>query len=671
MTTTSSTVDQTTALHSIATIRGLVIDMVEHAGNGHVGTPLALAPLGYVLYRRVLRLNPADPAWLNRDRLVLSAGHASAWLYAMLHLTGHPVSLADLKAFRQLGSVTPGHPEHGLTPGVETTSGPLGQGLATAVGMALGERFLAERFNRPDYPVIDHRTVVVVSDGDLMEGVSQEAISLAGQLGLGKLIVCYDSNGVTIDGPTGLSFDREDTELRFRASGWRVLRVRDFNDLAELTSTLDDARAGSDQPVLVIIDSEIGYPAEAVRGTPAAHGGPLGTTEARKAKAILGLDPDRAFEVPAEVYADLDLGGAGAAAQRCWTDLVARWGSEYPALRAEWDALGPVGLAAARAAVPTFAPDEPLSPRNASSVVMASIQDVLPTMVGGAADLVDSTKTWFPSAGWCTARRPDRNIAFGVREHAMAAAVNGLALHGGLVKPYGSTFLAFSDYMRPAVRLSAVMRLPVLWIWSHDSIAIGPDGPTHQPVEHLASLRAIPGLWVIRPCDANETGWAWRVALDRADGPVALVLARQLLPNLAETAASGDAASRGGYVLWEPPSAPDLLLLATGSEVHPALAAAHTLLDEGIAARVVSLPCWELFEQQDAGYREHVLPGHLHRRVAVEAASPLGWHRWAGAEGTVIGMREFGASAPGDVLQRHFGFTVAAVLAAARGQLDR
>jgi transketolase len=671
MTTTLPTVDTRLARRSIATIRGLVIDMVERAGNGHVGTPLALAPLGYVLFRQVLRVNPADPGWLNRDRLVLSAGHASAWLYALLHLTGHPVGLADLRAFRQLGSITPGHPEYGVTAGVEATSGPLGQGLATAVGMALGERLLAERFNRPGYPVVDHRTIVVASDGDLMEGVSQEAISLAGQLGLGKLIVCYDNNGVTIDGPTRLSFDREDTELRFRASGWRVLRVRGFDEPADLAAALDEACVASDRPALVVIDSEIGYPAEAVRGTPKAHGGPLGAVEARRTKALLGLDPDRAFGVSPEVCADLDRRGPGAQAQRRWTDLVADWGRAHPRLRATWDELGPAGLASARAAVPRFEPVAPLSPRNASSQVMASVQDALPTMVGGAADLVDSTKTWFPSAGWFTARRPDRNIPFGVREHAMAAAVNGLALHGGLTKPYGSTFLAFSDYMRPAVRLSAVMRLPVLWIWSHDSIAIGPDGPTHQAVEHLASLRAIPGLWVIRPCDANETAWAWRVALDRGDGPVALVLARQALPNLPETAACGDAPARGGYVLWEPDSTPQLVLLATGSEVHLVLAAARRLRAEGAAARVVSLPCWELFEQQDADYRERVLPRHLHRRVAVEAASPLGWHRWVGTDGEVLGMRGFGASAPGDVLQRHFGFTVDAVVAAARRQLER
>ena len=659
--------DAQLARRSIAVIRGLIIDMVQTAGNGHAGTALALAPLGYVLYRRILRFSPEDPGWINRDRLVLSAGHASAWQYALLHLTGHALTVADLRAFRQLGSITPGHPEYGRTPGVEATTGPLGQGLATAVGMALGERLLAERFSRPGYPVIDHLTIVVASDGDLMEGVSQEAISLAGQLGLGKLIVCYDNNQVTIDGTTALSFDREDTELRFRASGWRVLRTRDFNDPASLTAALTAARASPDQPVLLIIESEIGYPAESVRGTPAAHGGPLGPAESRKVKIELGLDPDLEFQVPPDVRAHLNQQDAGRESKSRWDALLARWSARYPDLRAEWNAACEPALAAATRLVPDFADGEQLSPRNASSIIMASLQDALPTMTGGAADLVDSTKTRFPAAGYFTAAKADRNIAFGVREHAMAAAVNGLALHGALIKPYGSTFLAFSDYMRPAVRLSAIMRLPVLWIWTHDSIAIGPDGPTHQPVEQLASLRAMPGLWVIRPCDANETAWAWRAALTRTDGPVALVLARQLLPNLAETAAT----ARGGYVLWEPATAPCLLLLATGTEVHLALAAAKLLMADGIPARVVSLPCWELFAQQDADYREQVLPRRIRRRIAVEAASPLGWHRWVGNDGTVIAMTGFGASAPGDVLTAHFGFTVARVADAARRQLER
>ena len=654
---------------AIATIRGLIIDMVEHAGNGHAGAPLALAPLGYVLYRSILRLDPAEPSWLNRDRLVLSAGHASALLYALLHLSGHGVPLDDLKAFRQFGSNTPGHPEYGVTPGVEVTTGPLGQGLATAVGMALGERLLAERFNRPGFPVIDHRTIVIASDGDLMEGVSQEAISLAGQLGLGKLIVCYDHNGVTIDGPTGLSFDREDTEQRFAASGWRVLRVVDFNEPKKLQAVLEQALSGTGQPTLVVVETEIGYPAESVRGKPSAHGGPLGAPEARKTKAAMGLDPEQAFAVDPEVRAHLDLSGPGRVARERWRALVGAWGRQYPRLRAEFERADPAGDAAQYAALPEIPVGEQISPRNASSLVMAALEEALPTMAGGAADLVDSTKTQFPSAGYFTAGRPDRNIAFGVREHAMAAAVNGLALHGGITKPYGSTFLAFSDYMRPAVRLSAVMRLPVLWLWTHDSIAIGPDGPTHQPVEHLASLRAMPGLWVIRPCDANETVWAWRLALARTDGPVALVLARQLLPNLAETHSRGMGAQRGGYVLWQTERPPEVLLLATGSEVHLALAAGRRLQAEGTGVRVISLPCWELFERQDSAYRDEVLPLAVTRRVAVEAASPLGWHRWVGEHGSIVGMTGFGASAPGDVLQERFGFTVDRVVAQARRQL--
>lgn len=654
-----------TATAAVSTIRGLIIDMIENAGCGHPGAALALAPLGYALYHDVLRGDPAAPDWPDRDRLVLSAGHASALQYTLLHVTGYDLTRDDLRAFRRLGSRTPGHPEHGVTPGVEATTGPLGQGLATAVGMALAERLLAERFNRPGLPVVDHHTVVIASDGDLMEGVSQEAISLAGQLGLGKLIVCYDSNGVTIDGHTSLTFDAEDQAARFAASGWQVERAPHFDDPAALAAALRRIRDRRDgRPSLLILETVIGHPAAAVAGSPAAHGGALGPAEARRTKEALGLDPDATFAVTADVAAHLDRRAAGADAHRRWRVLFDRWSTEFPELRREWDrCYEPAPDADGR--ITAFDVPE-LSPRNASREIMDRLDTSVPGLAGGAADLVDSTKTAFGAASWFTAARPGRNIAYGVREHAMAAATNGLALHGGVVKPYASTFLSFGDYMRPAVRLSAIMRLPLLWIWTHDSVAIGSDGPTHQPVEHLAGLRAMPHLWVMRPADANETAWCWRPALRRADGPVAFVLARQPLPVLAETRDRAADVARGGYVLWASGGRPGLLLIASGSEVHPALDAGRALAAEGVAVRVVSLPCWELFAAQDQAYRDEVLPPGVVTRLGVEAGSSFGWHRWVGPTGDIVAMDEFGASDDGDVLQEHFGFTVGHVLERAR-----
>jgi transketolase len=651
----------------------LIIDTVEHAGNGHVGAALALAPLGCAIYGDVLRHDPARPDWPDRDRLVLSAGHASAWQYVLLHLAGYAVTLDDLRSFRRLGSITPGHPERGLTPGVETTTGPLGQGLATAVGLAVAERLLAARFNRPGFEIVDHATLVVASDGDLMEGVSQEAISLAGQWGLDKLVVCYDSNGITIDGPTSLSFGVEDQLARFRASGWAVEQVAAVEDVEVLADALRRARhRGDGRPTLVVLPTEIGYPAEAVRGTTTAHGSPLGATEAARTKAALGLDPARTFQVPADSARMLDARPRGDRDRSLWEKTFGEWSREFPELRAAWDAAhGPVPAdVLAGFPVPGH---EPVSPRNVSRLIMDELSDRLPTMAGGAADLVDSTKTAVAGAGFFTAAAPDRNLAFGVREHGMAAIVNGLALHGGIPKPFGSTFLTFGDYMRPAVRLSALMGLPVLWIWTHDSIAIGADGRTHQPVEHLASLRAMPGLWVMRPADAYETTHAWRAVLARTDGPVALVLARQLLPVLDEAGAAAAAAgvARGGYVLADCPGQPDILLLASGSEVHLAVAAARELTRSGTAVRVISMPCWELFGAQETEYRDAVLPPAVRIRLAVEAGSSMGWHRWVGLDGEVLSVDEFGASDHGDVLLEHFGMTAGNVVGAARRLLTR
>lgn len=658
----------------VSAVRGLVIDCVEEAGNGHAGAALALAPLGCALFAEVLTHDPAEPSWPDRDRFVLSAGHASALLYSLLHVTGYALDVEDLRSFRRLGSRTPGHPEHRVTPGVETTTGPLGQGLATAVGMAVAERLAAARWNRPGLTVVDHHTVVVVGDGDLMEGVAQEAISLAGQWGLEKLIVCYDDNKVTIDGTTELSFDVEDQPRRFAASGWRVEHVADPEDVGAIVELLGRLKREPDgRPTLVIVPTIIGHPAEAVRGTPRAHGGPLGDVEARRTKSAMNLDASRTFTVPPAAAQRLDRRAEGAAARQAWLETFAAWSSRHPALRAEWDvAHGPTS-AALLDDFELLDPGAPTSPRNASREVMDHLETRLPTMAGGAADLVDSTKTTFAGSAYFHRTAPARNLPFGVREHGMAAVTNGLALHGGVPRPYASTFLTFGDYMRPAVRLSALMGLPVVWIWTHDSIAIGADGATHQPVEHLGSLRAMPGLLVVRPADAHETVAAWRTTLDHA-GPVALVLARHVLPTIDETSSRArDGVARGAYVLWEsqPTGVPDLILLATGSEVHLVRSAATVLADEGIRVRVVSMPCWELFEQQTPRYRDLVLPPAVGARLGVEAGVSFGWHRWVGADGDILAQDGFGASDHGDVLLDHFGFTVTKVVERARAVLDR
>ncbi|WP_454197128.1 transketolase [Nocardia sp. Marseille-Q1738] len=666
----SARVEAASATRAIAVLRGLIMDTIEHAGSGHPGAALALAPWGHALYGHVLSANPADPDWPDRDRVVFSAGHASALLYSLLHLHGYPVSRADLREFRKLGSKTPGHPEYGVTPGVETTTGPLGQGLATAVGLAMAERFLADRFNRPGHIVVDHHTYALVSDGDLMEGISQEAVSLAGQLRLDKLIVCYDANGVTIDGTTESTFDREDQRRRFEASGWAVETLGATEDPVTLVDALQRARDRTGRPSLLILHTTIGHPVASVRGTPAAHGGTLGTEQIGRTKQAIGLDPDADFAIPEDVRTADDAVRAGRDRARTWRERFDAWSIRFPDLRKEWDRCHEEARSGIRLRLETAAVATAASPRNASRMIMDLLVDHAPTMVGGAADLVDSTKTAFTGEATYSAAAPGRNIAFGVREHVMAAVTNGLALHGGMVKPYASTFLAFSDYMRPAVRLSALMRLPVLWVWTHDSIAIGPDGPTHQPVEHLASLRAIPGLWVARPCDANETAALWECALARANGPVALVLARQVLPNLDETRDRSSEVARGGYVVWQSESDPGLILLATGSEVHPALAAGKRLAASGIATRVVSLPCWELFEQQDVAYQEAILGADPRVRLAIEAASPLGWHRWVGKPGDVLGMTGYGASADGAVLVEHFGFTADRIVERARELLS-
>jgi transketolase len=667
---------------SIDTIRALAMDAVQKANAGHPGTAMALAPLAYVLYRKMLRCNPADTQWRDRDRFVLSAGHACVLQYALTHLCGYELSLEDLKSFRQWDSRTPGHPERGHTPGVEVTTGPLGQGIANAVGLAMAERFLAERFNRPGYEIVDHHTYAICSDGDMMEGVCQEAASIAGHFGLGKLIVCYDDNRITIDGTTSISFDTENHLARMHAEGWHVQRVEDSEDLRALHRALIAAREEAERPSFICIRSHIAYPAPNAVDTAKAHGAPLGEEEVRATKEAIGFDPDAHFAVDPRVYEHMSLRESGAAAQGEWREREARWRERYPQLAEEWDRAWAGQLREGwREALPSFAAGEQVATRSAGQKAMAALAPYAPTMAGGAADLVESTKTIFEGAGEFSRVHAGRNIPFGIREHAMGAIVNGLAAHGAMVKPYGSTFLIFSDYMRPSVRLSALMGLPVLWVWTHDSVGLGEDGPTHQPVEHFAALRAIPRLWVLRPADANETSVAWRVALEREDGPVALLLSRQNLPVLArEGAGAGaggggplcapaDGLARGGYVLWGSAPDPELILIATGSEVAPTLAAGEALAGEGRGVRVVSMPCLELFEAQDAQYRDSVIPPAVRARLAVEAGVPIDWWRWVGDGGDVVGIDRFGASAPGTTVLEKLGFTAEAIAERARALL--
>ncbi len=661
---------------SIDTIRALAMDAVQKAKAGHPGTAMALAPLAYVLFREEMRLDPAHPAWPGRDRFVLSAGHACVLQYALLHLTGFDLSLEDLRQFRQWGSRTPGHPERGHTPGVETTTGPLGQGFGNAVGMAIAERFLADRFNRPGMEVVDHRTYVICSDGDMMEGVSQEAASIAGHFGLHKLIVCYDENHITIDGSTAISFDGEDHVARFAANGWHVQRVADAEDLDAIRAALRQARQERERPSFIAIRSHIAHPAPNASDTAKAHGAPLGEQEVRLTKAVLGFDPEQSFAVEPAVYEHMSLRDAGADARREWEQRFARWRQALPEVAEDWDRAWAGRLREGwQDALPRFEAGQEIATRSAGQKVMAAFSQHAPTMIGGAADLVESTKTLFEGAGVFSRAHSGRNVPFGIREHAMGAIVNGAAAHGGIVKPYGSTFLMFSDYMRPAVRLSALMELPVLWVWTHDSVGLGEDGPTHQPVEHLAALRAIPKLWVMRPADANETTEAWRVALEREDGPVALMLSRQNLPVLDRAAGLGPAESVacGGYVLWDSraQAEPELLLIATGSEVSPSLVAAQTIAAEGVAVRVVSMPCVELFEQQSEEYREQVIPRSVPSRLAVEAAVGLSWWKWVGDGGDVLSIERFGASAPGQTVLEKLGFGAEAIAERARALLSR
>jgi transketolase len=673
----------------VNTIRMLSVDAVEKAKSGHPGAPMGLAPVAYVLWTRFLRHNPKNPSWPDRDRFVLSAGHGSMLLYSMLHLTGYDLPLEQIKQFRQWESLTPGHPERELTPGVEVTTGPLGQGFGNGVGMAIAEAFLAARYNRPGFEIINHFTYGIVSDGDLMEGVAAEAASMAGHLKLGKLIYLYDNNRISLAASTDLTFT-ENVSKRFEAYGWHTQSIEDGNDLDDLERALNRARSESSRPSLISVRTHIGYGSPGKQDSFEAHGSPLGAEETKLTKQKLGWPPEP-FHLPEEALARFrEALTRGQKSEADWNEQFAAYRKEFPELSRELEqALRGELPAGWDTAIPEFPADaKGLATRAASGKILNAIAPKLPTLIGGSADLDPSTFTALQNLG--DFENPDgdfsksqglagggcsyagRNLHFGVREHGMGAAINGMAAHGGII-PFGSTFLIFSDYLRPSMRLAALMELGVIYVFTHDSIGVGEDGPTHQPIEQLAALRAIPRLMLIRPGDANEVAVAWRIAVETRDRPVALALSRQNVPTLDRTkytAAAG--VRRGAYVLADPPEGtPDVVLIGTGSELSLVVAAREQLLEQKISARVVSMPSWELFDAQPQDYREFVLPPGMRRRLAVEAALPLGWHRYIGDAGDVLGIERFGASAPGNVVMEKFGFTVDHVVQRAQALLGK
>jgi transketolase len=657
----------------VDTIRTLAIDAVQKAESGHPGLPLGAAPMAYVLWQRHLKHNPRDPKWPDRDRFVLSAGHGCMLLYCLLHLTGYDVTLDDLKAFRQWGSRTPGHPEFRLTPGVEATTGPLGQGTANAIGMAIAERALAHRFNRPGHEIVNHRTFALVSDGDLMEGISGEASSLAGHLGLSKLLYLYDSNNVSLDGPTSMTFT-EDVGKRYEAYGWNVLHVsRGDTDLDEIDRAIVSGLAETRRPTIIVVHTTLGYGSPHKAGTSAAHGSPLGKEEVVLTKRALHWEWEEPFYIPKEALTQFR--GAvdrGKADQADWEKRFASYAREYPDLAGQWRSAWTLDLPAGwDDGLPSWKGGDKEATRVAGGAALNAIAAKVPYLLGGDADLSESTKTSIKGGGdFDASTGAGRNFHFGVREHAMAGIANGMAYHGA-VRPFAATFFTFSDYMRPSVRLASLSELPVIFVWTHDSIGMGEDGPTHQPVEQLMSLRAIPGLTIIRPGDANEAVEAWRVAMKHREGPVGLVLSRQKLPvfDRARLGAASELA-KGAYVLAESSKGtPRLILMASGSEVGLAMEARETLEAAGIATRVVSMPSWELFDRQAPEYRESVLPAGIKARLAIEAGVSLGWKRYVGDEGDSVSLDRFGASAPGEVVMRELGFSVENVVKRAKALL--
>lgn len=659
---------------SIAAIRTLSIDAIEKANSGHPGMPMGAAPMAYTLWTKFMNHNPRNPKWFNRDRFVLSAGHGSMLLYSLLHLSGYDVTMEDIKQFRQWGSKTPGHPEYGHTPGVEATTGPLGQGIAMAVGMAMAERHLAATYNKDNFEIINHFTYTICGDGDLMEGVSAEAASLAGHLKLGRLIVLYDSNDISLDGELHLSFS-ESVEQRFKAYGWQYIRVEDGNNIEEIAQAIAEAQKDLERPTLIEVKTIIGYGSPNKAGTADVHGAPLGKDEIKLTKEAYKWTFEEDFYVPDEVYAHFEkvVKEAGEKKEAEWNALFAEYEKAYPDLAKQLkmaiEGKLPEGW---EKALPVYAEGKSLATRASSGEVLNAIAKVVPQFLGGSADLAGSNKTLIKGAGdFLPGSYEGRNIWFGVREFAMGAALNGMALHGG-VKVYGGTFFVFSDYLRPAIRLAALMGLPVTYVFTHDSIAVGEDGPTHEPIEQLASLRAMPNVCVIRPADANETAAAWRLAVESTDRPTALVLTRQNLPTLATTAERAyEGVKRGAYVVSEAQGEVQALLLASGSEVSLAVEAQKALANEGIHVSVVSMPSWDRFEAQPAEYKESVIPKRVKKRLAIEMGSSLGWERYTGDEGDILAIDRFGASAPGEKIMQEYGFTVENVVARVKALLNK
>ncbi|WP_257831110.1 transketolase [Salipaludibacillus agaradhaerens] len=656
---TMSTPTKNISQLSINTIRTLTIDSVERAQHGHPGMPMGAAPMAYALWKNILNVNPDNPKWFNRDRFVLSAGHGSTLLYSLLHLAGYDVTIKDLQNFRKVGSKTPGHPEYSVTPGVEVTTGPLGQGIPASVGLAVAERHLAETYNREGFPVVDHYTYTICGDGDLMEGVSYEAASLAGHLGLGRLIVLYDSNNVSLDGDLGLSFS-EDMKARFTSYNWQYLSVEDGNDVEAIIRAIKEAKADEGRPTLIEIKTIIGYGAPSIQGTSDAHSDPLGEEEVKRTKQWYNWPYEKPFYVPEEVYQDfssIKQNGENKEAQ--WEETFKRYKLTYPKLAKELERMIAGQLPDDwRHSLPGYKEGDTLATRVASSDILNALSSTLPEIIGGSADLDASTKTRLKDEADVTRKDySGRNIRFGVREFAMGAIANGLVLHH--LRPFVSTFFVFSDYLRPAIRLAALMGLPVTYVFTHDSIAVGQDGPTHEPVEQLASFRAMPNLSVIRPADANETKEAWKVAVQQTDRPTMLVLGRQGVPTLKATdKLAPQGVRKGAYVLAGAEDKADGILIATGSEVQLAVKARDVLSKEGVNVRVVSMPSWDLFERQSQDYKESVLPNHLQTRLTIEMGSMVGWHKYQGKNGAIMSIDMFGASGPGDEIIEKFGFTV-------------
>lgn len=655
----------------VNTIRTLSIDGVQKANSGHPGMPMGAAPMAYVLWTRFLRHNPENPTWPNRDRFVLSAGHGSMLLYSLLHLTGYNLPLEELRRFRQWQSRTPGHPEFGHTPGVEMTTGPLGQGFSTGVGMAIAQKYLAARYNKTDFPVVEYLIYGIVSDGDLMEGVSSEAASLAGHMKLGNIIYLYDDNHISIDGPTDLAFT-EDVVKRFEAYGWHVQTVSDGNDLEAIESAIKTSTTIPDRPHLIKIRTHIGYGSPNKQDTAESHGSPLGDEEVKLTKQNLGWDPEKTFYIPEEaLHRFRSAVERGRRAEDEWRKLFEAYRKQFPDLAGELERLRGLEFGEEwKKAIPVFGPESAMATREASGKVLNAIAPHLPTLIGGSADLTPSNNTFLKEFPVFQSKRFDgRNVHFGVREHAMGAILNGMALTDGII-PYGGTFMVFSDYMRPPIRLAALMRIRPIYVFTHDSIGLGEDGPTHQPVEQIMALRLIPNITVIRPSDANETAVAWKFAIEHTSGPVVLALTRQKIPTLDRTRfPSADGLLRGAYSLTHESGNPQIILIASGSEVSLALAAADALVKENVAVRVVSMPSWELFEKQSDEYKERVFPSSVKNRIAIEAGSPIGWERYVGDAGDIVGIRTFGASAPYQTIMMEYGFTVEHVVSKAKGML--